>query len=69
MYGAWYLKEVVVVKERSVVLQFSLLGLLCLILPFLLQFCYTLKATQKIIRHRGRYSLVLFRLVAEFTFC
>lgn len=48
--GAGYLKEVVVVKERSVVLQLSLLGLLYLILPLLLQFCNTLKETHEIIK-------------------
>lgn len=32
-------------KERSVIVQFSLMGLLYLILPLLLQFCNTLKAT------------------------
>lgn len=47
--GAEYLKEVVVVKERSVVFQLSLMGLLYLILPLLFQFCDTLKATQEII--------------------
>lgn len=47
--GAEHLKEVVVVKERSVVLQLSLMGLLYLILPLLFQFCDTLKATQEII--------------------
>lgn len=31
-------------KERSVVVQFSLMGLLYLILPLLLQFCNTLEA-------------------------
>lgn len=55
---AVYLIEVVVMKKRCVVLQFSLLGLLYLILPFLFQFCYTLKATQEMIRHR--ISLPLF---------
>lgn len=40
-----YLKEMVVMKERSVVVQFSLMGLLYLILPLLLQFCNTLDAT------------------------
>lgn len=44
-----HLKEVVVMKERSVVLQLSLMGLLYLILPLLFQFCDTLKATQEII--------------------
>lgn len=46
-----YLKEVVIVKKRCVVLKFSLLGLFYLILPLLFQFCYTLKA-QELIRHR-----------------
>lgn len=55
---AVYLKEVVVMKKWRVVLQFSLLGLLYLILPFLFQFCYTLKATQEMIRHS--ISLPLF---------
>lgn len=55
MFCEAYLKEVVIVKERSVVLQFSLLGFFYLILPLLLQFCYTLKA-QEIIRH----SVALF---------
>ena len=49
VYGEGYLKEVVVVEERSVVLQFSLLGLLHLILPLLFQFRDTLKATEDII--------------------
>lgn len=35
----------VVMKERSIIVQFSLVGLLYLILPLLLQFCNTLKAT------------------------
>lgn len=47
-YGAGYLKEVVVVKERSVVLQFSLMGLLYLILPLLFQFCDTLEVAWEI---------------------
>lgn len=50
VYWAVYLKEVVIMKERSVVLQLSLLGFFYLILPLLFQFCYTLK-TQEIIRH------------------
>ncbi len=53
-HGAEYLKEVVVMKERSVVLQLSLMSLLYLILPLLLQFGDTLKATHEIIRHRAR---------------
>lgn len=57
MCGAGYLKEVVVVKERSIVLQLSLMGLLYLILPLLLQFCDTLKTTHKIIRRRVRLPL------------
>lgn len=59
VYGAGYLKEVVVVKERSVVLQLPLLGLLYLILPLLFQFCNTLKATREIIRHRAKRTLFI----------
>lgn len=54
--GAGHLKEVVVVKERSVVLQLSLMGLLYLILPLLFQFCDALKATQEIIRQSETHT-------------
>jgi hypothetical protein len=42
-----YLKEVVVMEERSIVLQFSLLSFLHLVLPLLLQLCYTLMDGKK----------------------
>lgn len=68
-----YLKEVVIVKERSVVFQLSLLGFFYLILPLLFQFCYTLKA-QKIIRHscacfgsvQVRAMIYFFKLINKF---
>lgn len=56
--GADYLKKVVVVEERSVVLQLSLMGLLHLILPLLFQFCDTLKATQEVIRQTVRMTFL-----------
>ncbi len=40
------LKEVIVVEEGRVVLQFALLSFFYFILPLLLQFSYTLKHTQ-----------------------
>lgn len=61
--GAEYLKKVVVVEERSVVLQLSLMGLLHLILPLLLQFCDTLEATQEVIRQLELLFFLLLRLV------
>lgn len=51
VYRAWYLKEVVVMEERSVILQLPLLSLFHLVLPLLFQFCYALKAAQRIVRH------------------
>lgn len=45
-YGeSTYLKKVVVMKERRVVLQLALMGLVHLVLPLLLQFRNTLAAT------------------------
>ncbi len=43
------LKEVIVVEEGRVVLQFALLSFFCFILPLLLQFSYTLKQTRETI--------------------
>lgn len=53
----------VVVKERSVIVQFSLMGLLHLILPLLLQFCNTLKATWEKHKPEVRHLKVILRLV------
>lgn len=49
-------------KERSVIVQFSLMGLLHLILPLLLQFCNTLKATWEKHEPKGRHLKVILSL-------
>lgn len=43
-----YLVEVIIVKERDVVLQLPMHGVIHLILPFLLQLSHTLIKRQKI---------------------
>lgn len=58
-----YLKKMVVMKERCIVLQLPLMGLIHLILPLLFQFCNTLAITEEI------HTVTLYLVYCLFVVC